>query len=98
MFYSPALRQLYISGDLLFDENFSSSIATTWKLHRDFLALRPISSEPPVVTTTLEHTRGVDDNPHLSMAGVEEGSAGVDMDCESHDTPPALTSPSNENY
>jgi hypothetical protein len=53
---------------VLFDERFSSTIATTWKLHRDNLALRPINSDIPTVSTTLEHTGGVDSN-----ASIEEG-------------------------
>jgi hypothetical protein len=47
LFYSPASRQIYISGDVTFDETFSSTIATTWRLHRDNLALHPASSDIP---------------------------------------------------
>ncbi len=61
LFYSPASRQVYISADITFDEGFSSTIATTWRLHRDTLALRPAISDPPLVSTTLEHTGDVID-------------------------------------
>jgi len=56
LFYSPASHQIYISVDITFDEGFTSTIATTWGLHRDTLALHPASSDIPTVTTTLEHT------------------------------------------
>jgi hypothetical protein len=39
LFYSPASCQIYISGDMTFDESFSSTIAMTWRLNRDNLAL-----------------------------------------------------------
>jgi len=59
LFYSPGSRQLYISGDITFDETFSSTIATTWRPHRDNLALHPVTSSIPDVSTTLEHTGDV---------------------------------------
>ncbi len=59
MFYAPASRQLYISADIQFDEQLSSTIAHTWQLHCDSLALRPVSSDIPLATTTLEHTGAV---------------------------------------
>jgi len=58
LFYSPASRQIYISGDMTFDESFSSTIAMTWRLNRDDLALRPAASDIPDINTTLEHTGG----------------------------------------
>jgi len=61
LFYSSASRQIYISGDMTFDESFSSTIATTWHLNRDDLALRPAASDIPDINTTLEHTGGVID-------------------------------------
>ena len=51
-----------------------STIATTCKLHRDNLALCPISTDPPTAVTTIEHTGGVNDNLQLAGAGVEEGN------------------------
>jgi transposase InsO family protein len=59
LFYSPASRQIYISGDITFDEHFSSTIATTWRPHRDNLALRPVASYIPTASTTLEQTGDV---------------------------------------
>jgi hypothetical protein len=56
IFYTPASRQLYISADITFDEQFHSTIAHTWQLQRDSLALRPVSSDIPLPTTMLEHT------------------------------------------
>jgi transposase InsO family protein len=71
LFFSPASCQIYVSGDMTFDKSFSSTIATTWHLHRDNLALRPTASDIPVVTTTLEHIGSVDNiRPHCA---VEEG-------------------------
>jgi hypothetical protein len=61
LFYSPASRQLYISADVTFDETFSSTIATTWHLHCDTLALRPAASDIPIISDTLEHTGDVID-------------------------------------
>jgi len=63
LFYSPASRQLYISGEITFDKAFTSTIATTWRLHRNNLALCPVNSNIPVVTMTLEHTGVVDNFP-----------------------------------
>jgi len=72
--YSPASRQIYVSGDVTFDETFSSTIATTWRPHRDHLALRPVTSHLPTISTTLEHTGAVPDNlPPPPNAAVEEG-------------------------
>jgi len=77
LFYSPASRQIYISGDITFDESFGSTIATTRCLNRDSLALRPAPSAIPDVNTTIEHTGEViapeDALPALIPAGVEEG-------------------------
>jgi len=83
LFYSPASHQIYVSGDMTFDKSFSSTIATTWRLHRDNLT-RPATSDIPVVTTTLEHTGSVNDTcPHCA---VEEGGNN-DND---NDLPPPL--------
>jgi len=68
MFFLPASCQLYTSADILFDEEFSSTIAHTWHHHRDSLALRPVSSTFPLTTTTLEHTGKV------AQSLVEEGT------------------------
>jgi hypothetical protein len=84
LFYSPASRQIYISGDITFNENFSSTIATTRHLHRNNLALRPATSDIPIVTTTLEHTGDVTDTLlTLAPSDVEEGG-------NENETPPAL--------
>jgi len=75
LFYSPASRQIYISGDVTFDETFSSTNATTWRLHRDNLALRPATSDIPTLTITLEHTGTVEDTlPVLTPLDVAEGN------------------------
>jgi hypothetical protein len=69
LFYSPASRQLYVSADITFDETFSSTITTTWRLHRDTLALRPAMSDIPTVSTTLEHTGDVVNTIHNAEEG-----------------------------
>jgi len=79
LFYSPALRQIYISGDITFDEMFSSSIATTWQLHHDNLALRPANSDIPLTTTTLEATGGVE-SFSSGPSSVEEGEQDTAQD------------------
>jgi hypothetical protein len=68
--YCPGSRSIVISDDVIFDENFNSAIAQTWQKYQDGIALRPIASFVPDVTTTLEHTGTVEDAP----ASVEEGS------------------------
>jgi hypothetical protein len=62
------LGQLDISANILFDEQFSSTIAHTWHRHRDSLALRPVSSDIPLPTTTSEHIGKV------AQSLVEEGT------------------------
>lgn len=75
VYCAPGSRQLYISGDIMFDENFSSTIATAWKLHHDKLAVQPFSRDIPNVTATLEQTGGIEHHPMLAInnAGIEEG-------------------------
>jgi len=75
IFYAPGSCQLYISRDILFDETFSSAIATTRRLHRDNLALRPVTSDIPMVNTTMEYTGGADNSmpPGADNASIEEG-------------------------
>jgi hypothetical protein len=83
LFYSPASRQIFVSGDVTFDEQFSSTIATTWRPHRDNVALRPVASHIPTVSTTIEQTGDVVDTlPSI----VDEGAAHVDAD----DIPPLI--------
>jgi hypothetical protein len=75
-----------------------STIAPTWKLHRDNLALCPISTDPPPAVTTIEHTGGVNNNLQLAGAGVEEGNFHETLDDavsktatqEESDNPPAI--------
>ncbi len=56
LFYSPGSRQIYISGDKLFDESFGTAIAATWQMHQDSLTLRPFQSHIPTTDVTLEQT------------------------------------------
>jgi hypothetical protein len=81
LFYSPASRQIYLSGDIMFDESFNSTIATTWRLNRDSLALRPAISNLPNVTTTLEHTGAVANPEDIH---VEEGDFHDDANNSPH--------------
>jgi len=81
LFYSPASRQLYISGDITFDETFSSTIATTWRPHRENLALRPVTSSIPDVSTTLEHTGDV---TTTLPPDVEEGEINEEEDSQNN--------------
>jgi hypothetical protein len=71
LIYSPGSHQIIISDDVIFDEHFSSAIATTWQQHQDSLALQPVHSFVPDITTTLEHTGAIAD---LQRTPVEEGS------------------------
>ena len=74
LFYSPASRQIYISGNITFNKGFTSTIATTWRLQRDTLALRPAASNIPMVTTTLEYTGDITNTLSPSdPTDVEEG-------------------------
>jgi hypothetical protein len=68
--FCPGSRSIVISDDVIFDENFTSAIAQTWQNYQDGIALRPIASFVPDVTTTLEQTGTVADAP----ASVEEGN------------------------
>lgn len=61
LIYSPGSHQVIISDDLIFDESFSSAIATTWQQHKDSLSLQPTHSHIPDITTTLEHTGTIED-------------------------------------
>jgi len=65
------------------------TIATTWCLNRDSLALCPAVSTLPDVTATLEDTGAVadseDDLPNLTQTGVEEGDL---HDDDEDDLPP----------
>ncbi len=78
--YSPGSRQVIISDDVTFDESFSSAIATTWQQHKDSLALQPLHSYIPDVTTTIERTGTIED---IQPTTVEQGNA----DEEEDDTP-----------
>jgi hypothetical protein len=73
-FYDPGSRQLYISYDIIFDEMFSSTLATTWRVSHNNLALRQVSSDIPLVTTTMEATGGLESYINPSFSGIEEGN------------------------
>jgi len=66
--YCPGSRSIVISDDVIFDEHFHSAIAQTWQKYQDGIALRPIASFIPDVTTTLEETGSIAD----AQASVEE--------------------------
>jgi transposase InsO family protein len=69
LLYVPSTRSICVSGDVFFDENFSSAIARTWQQFHDGLALIPKKSYIPPVDTFLSHTGCVEDN----FQPVEEG-------------------------
>jgi hypothetical protein len=62
LFYMPRSRNIIVSADATFDETFHSAIATTWQQHKDTLALKPLQSFIPDVTTDLERTGTLGDN------------------------------------
>lgn len=62
-------HQIIKSDDFIFDESFSSAVATTWQQQKDSLALQPIYSHIPDITTTMEQTRTIED---LHSAPAEE--------------------------
>jgi transposase InsO family protein len=87
--YSPGSRQIIISDDIIFDENFTSAIATTWQQHKDSLALQPILSYIPDISTTLEHTGTIAD---IQPTSIEEGNTAVNdkVEGEEEDDTPSL--------
>jgi hypothetical protein len=54
--YVPSTRQIAISGDVLCDEIFASTVAETWRPFHDALALRHTTSCISDSYTVLEHT------------------------------------------
>jgi hypothetical protein len=42
LIYTPGSRHIVISGDVIFDESFSTVTAATWQQHHDSLALHPL--------------------------------------------------------
>jgi hypothetical protein len=56
LFYAPSTRQIIISGDVICDETFASTMTETWRPFHDALALRPTASFIPDSYTMLEHT------------------------------------------
>jgi hypothetical protein len=70
LIFSPGSRQILLSDDVIFDDGFSSAITTTWQQHKDSLAIQPINSYIPDVTTTMEHIGTIAD---LIPTPVEEG-------------------------
>jgi hypothetical protein len=53
LFYAQGSRQIYTSGDVIFDESFWTTIATNWQMLHDCLSLRPVTSAPPTLTQPL---------------------------------------------
>jgi hypothetical protein len=75
IFYAPGSFQIYISGDVLFNESFGTAIVTSWKMHQDSLSLRPVQSTIPTVDTQLEHTGSLSNFPTIAKEGnIEEGN------------------------
>jgi hypothetical protein len=61
LLYIPSTRQIIISGDVvsgdvICDETFASTVAETWRPFHDALALRPTASFIPDSYTVVEHT------------------------------------------
>jgi hypothetical protein len=56
LLYVPSTRQIAISGDVICDENFASTVAETWRPSHDAQDLRPTASFIPDSYTVLEHT------------------------------------------
>jgi hypothetical protein len=90
LFYSPGSRQIYISGDLLFDESFGTAIAATWQMHQDSLTLRPSQSHILNPDATIEQTGAIDNFPSIA----EEGNT---IDKDSHNDPLDDVSSSSDN-
>ncbi len=59
LLYVPSTRQIVISGDVICDETFASTVAETWRPFHDALALRPETSFIPDPHTFVEHTGDV---------------------------------------
>jgi hypothetical protein len=56
LLYVPSTRQIVISGDVICDETFASTVAETWRPFHDALALGPTASFIPNSYTVIEHT------------------------------------------
>ncbi len=67
LLYVPSTRQIVISGDVICDETFASTVAETWRAFHYALALRPTSFIPDLYTV-LEHTGDL-------LSQFEEGNA-----------------------
>jgi hypothetical protein len=66
--YVPSTRQIVISGDVIHDDTFASTVAETWRPFHDALALRPTASFIPDSYTVLERTGDL-------LSQFEEGNA-----------------------
>jgi hypothetical protein len=91
LFYAPGTHQIYISGDVMFDESFGTIIATNWQMLHDSLSLRPVTSAPPTVDTTIECTGSIAHFPTIA----EEGRITEDDDVP--DNVPELLHPGDDN-
>jgi hypothetical protein len=84
--FCPGSWSIVISDNVIFDENFNAAIDQTRQRYQDGIALRPIASFIPDITTTLEQTGTIADTP----ASVEEGNDLIDLTTPSdapHTTP-----------
>ncbi len=68
LLYAPFTRQIVISGDVICDETFASTVAETWRPFHNALALQPTASFIPVSYIVLEHTGDL-------LSQFEEGNA-----------------------
>ncbi len=55
LLYVPSTRQIVISGDVICDETFASTVGETWRPFHDALALRPTALFIPHSCTVMEH-------------------------------------------
>jgi len=79
LIFTPGSRQLVISDDVIFNENFYSTIALTWQQHKDSLALQPASSDIPTVDTPVERTGSADDLPHALWSSADDANTDDDV-------------------
>ncbi len=74
MVFTTALQKVLISDNVIFDESFSTAIATKWQQHQDSLALKPALSYIPDAATCIKQTGAVENLPTFIPPQVEEGT------------------------
>jgi hypothetical protein len=70
LMYVPSTRAIMVSGDIIFDESFRSTLSTPWHQYKGSQPLCPADDFIPNVTTTVESTGTIQD----LMQPVEEGN------------------------